>query len=366
MVKGRIRAVMYGVGAMGQLCVRLMDEKGVLVVGGVTRGSHLGEDLGEVCGVGRKLGVAISSDPEEVLGSVRADIALVSVATYLDDVAEHIERCVRHGVNVLTTAEELLYSWRTQPALTEEVDRLAKEHGVTVVGSGYTDYFWGGEVTQLAGCCHRIDVIEGVGQFNIDDYGPQVAENNHVGESVSEFAAAFAGGDSPPAFFQVVADLICADLGLTLTSVKETIRPAIEEVDVPCAVLGLTVKAGDVTGKVTEVDVETAQGTSLHLELRERLYREGETDLNRWVLHGCPEVVLENPSPATDVLTCATMVNRIPDVIEAPPGYVTVDRLPKLRYRPLSLERYLGDDRRAAASGQAGESAGPRRGDVAL
>ena len=341
MTERKIRAIMYGVGAMGQLCVRLMVEKGVEVVGGVTRSSHAGEDLGEVCGVGRKLGVAVSSDPEEVLASGRADIALLSVATYLDDMAEHIERCVRHGVNVLTTAEELLCAWRTQPVLSAEIDMLAKEYGVTVVGSGYTDYFWGGEVTQLAGCCHRVDAVEGIGQFNIDDYGPQVAENNHVGESVSEFAAAFGGGDGPPAFFQAVADLICADLGLTVTSVKETIRPASEEVDVPCAVLGITVKAGDVTGKVTEVDVETAQGTSLHLELRERLYREGETDLNRWVLRGYPDVVLENPSPATDVLTCATMVNRIPDVIDAPPGYLTVSELPKLRYRPLPLERYL-------------------------
>jgi hypothetical protein len=341
MAEGRVRAIMYGVGAMGQLCVRLMDEKGVRVVGGVTRGSHIGEDLGEVCGVGRRLGVAISNDPEAVLASSPADIALLSVATYLDDMAGHIERCVRHGVNVLTTAEELLYSWRTQPELTAEIDGLAREYGVTVVGSGYTDYFWGGEVTQLAGCCHRIDAIEGIGQFNIDDYGPQVAENNHVGQSVAEFAVAFSGGDGPPAFFQAVADLICADLGLTVTSVKETIRPATEDVDVPCAVLGITVRAGDVTGKVTEVDVETAQGTSLHLELRERLYRAGETDLNRWALHGYPDVVVENPSPATDVLTCAIMVNRIPDVIDAAPGYLTVNDLPKLRYRPLPLERYV-------------------------
>jgi 4-hydroxy-tetrahydrodipicolinate reductase len=335
-----IRAVVYGVGAMGALCGRLMHEKGVELVGGITRTSHLGEDLGEVCGVGA-LGVQVGDDAEAVLAASRPDVALVCVATFMDDMTEHLERCVRHGVNVITTAEEALYPWRTQPELTARLDALAKANGVSVLGSGYTDYYWGGEVMQLAGSCHRIERIDGVGRFNVDDYGIAVARNNHVGEGVAEFRAAFEK-DTSPAFFQTVADLLCADLGLSVTSVGQSIRPSTEDVDVPCAVLGMTVRAGDVTGKVTVVDVATEEGVDLHIELQERLYREGETDLNRWVIHGEPDAVLENPSPATDVLTCATMVNRIPDIIAAPPGIVTVDTLPKLRYRAHPLPSYLG------------------------
>jgi 4-hydroxy-tetrahydrodipicolinate reductase len=334
-----IRAVVYGVGAMGTMCGRLMHEKGVELVGGITRTSHLGEDLGEVCGIG-PISVKIGDDPETILSTTHPDVVLVCVATFMDDMMEHLERCVRHGANVITTAEEALYPWRTQPDLTARLDALAKENDVSVLGSGYTDYYWGGEVMQLAGSCHRIERIEGVGRFNVDDYGIAVAQNNHVGESVADFEAAFAA-DTSPAFFQTVADLLCADLGLSVTSVGQSIRPSTEDVEVRCGVLGTTVKAGDVTGKVTVVDVATEEGVELHIELQERLYREGETDLNRWVIHGEPDAVLENPSPATDVLTCATMVNRIPDVIVAPSGYLTVDRLPKLRYRAHALPAYL-------------------------
>jgi 4-hydroxy-tetrahydrodipicolinate reductase len=36
-------------------------------------------------------------------------------------------------------------------------------------------------------------------------------------------------------------------------------------------------------------------------------------------------------------------VNRIPDVINSAPGFVTVEQLPPLRYRPLPFERYITD-----------------------
>ena len=339
-----VRALVVGVGAMGAMSARFMLEKGVDLVGAVSRTSHVGADLGEVCGSGRTLGIGVSDDLEAALVRGRPDVAVICVATFVADVYELVATCLRHGVNVITTSEELLYSWRTQPALTAELDGLARESGVSLLGSGYTDYFWGGEVFQLAACCHDVRLIEGVGQFNIDDYGPQVARNNHVGESVEQFAQAFSGDDGPPAFFQTVADLLCAHLGLTITGVQETIRPAVVDVDVPCSVLGVTVKAGDVTGKVTVVDVTTAEGTGLHLELQERLYLPGETDLNRWVIRGTPDVTLENPQPATDVLTCATIVNRIPDVLNAPGGYVTPDLLPTLRYRPNPLHTYVAGE----------------------
>jgi 4-hydroxy-tetrahydrodipicolinate reductase len=39
--------------------------------------------------------------------------------------------------------------------------------------------------------------------------------------------------------------------------------------------------------------------------------------------------------------TCTQVVNRIPDVINAPPGFVTVDMLPRLAYRPHRLDQYV-------------------------
>ena len=48
-----IRAIVYGVGAMGAIMTRLMIEKGVEIVGAIARSpDKVGCDLGDVAGLG--------------------------------------------------------------------------------------------------------------------------------------------------------------------------------------------------------------------------------------------------------------------------------------------------------------------------
>ncbi len=72
-----------------------------------------------------------------------------------------------------------------------------------------------------------------------------------------------------------------------------------------------------------------------------RVYGEGETDTNEWLVRGEPDLHLRNDDVPTRLITCTSVVNRIPDVINAPPGLVTLDRLGKPRYKHGPLERYL-------------------------
>jgi 4-hydroxy-tetrahydrodipicolinate reductase len=64
--------------------------------------------------------------------------------------------------------------------------------------------------------------------------------------------------------------------------------------------------------------------------------------MNEWLITGEPaELRLFNDRVPTPLTTCAQVVNRIPDVINAEPGFTTVDQLPKLRYRPHPLAHYV-------------------------
>jgi 4-hydroxy-tetrahydrodipicolinate reductase len=82
-----------------------------------------------------------------------------------------------------------------------------------------------------------------------------------------------------------------------------------------------------------------------------RLYHEGEADINDWTVLGEPELHLANPAVPTQITTCTQLVNRIPDVINAPPGFITMEKLPRPRYRAFPLGVYL-EDRSPGADGR--------------
>ena len=92
----------------------------------------------------------------------------------------------------------------------------------------------------------------------------------------------------------------------------------------------------------TDVDtMSTEQGITLTFEMTGRLYLEGESDINDWTFTGEPELHLSNPAVPTGMTTVTQLVNRIPDVINAPPGFVTMEKLPRPRYRTYPLGAYV-------------------------
>src|SRR5436190_5119385 len=124
---------------------------------------------------------------------------------------------------------------------------------------------------------------------------------------------------------------------------SSTTRPEVAQQPVHSQALGLTVATGRVIG-FTDVDtVRTNEGITLNFEMTGRLYLEGEADINDWTVTGEPQLHLSNPAVPTGMTTCTQLVNRIPDVINAPPGFVTIEKLPRLRYRTYPLGAYVHD-----------------------
>jgi 2,4-diaminopentanoate dehydrogenase len=337
-----INAVVYGVGAMNVIATRMMIEKGVNIVGALARSPEkVGRDLGEVAGLDRDLGVRIDSDPHEVLSTRTADIAVIAVSSYMEDVFPHLRVCAEYGVNAVTISEESLYPWNTSPMATAELDRLAKRTGATLTGTGHQDAYWVNLVSLMMGTAHRIDTVTGQASWNVDDYGPEVAQDQRVGDTVEQFEKWLDGADRPPTFGRNVLDALLADSGLTARSIRSTTRPELASEPVRSNSLDVVVPTGAVIG-FTDVDtVETVQGPVLSFEMTGRLYLPGEADINEWSIKGEPDLHLSNPRVPTQITTCTQLVNRIPDVINAEPGFVTMEKLPKLTYRAFPLAAYV-------------------------
>ena len=183
-----VRAIVYGLGAMGSIIARLLLEKECELVGAVARSPEkVGRDVAEVVGLHEQTGVLVESDARRAL-EAGADIAVVSVASYLSVMASHFRLCLEYGTNVVTIEEETVWPWATSPELAAELDRVGKEHGATLAATGAQDVFWMNLVATLMGAAHRIDSVSGRCTWNADDYGPEVAAHVHLGETAEAFA----------------------------------------------------------------------------------------------------------------------------------------------------------------------------------
>ncbi len=339
-----LRAVVFGVGAMNSVATRFMLEKGVQIVGAISRSPNkVGRDLGEVAGLGHPTGVEIERDARHVLSTRSADIALVAIASYMSDMYEHLRLCAECGVNAITISEEALYPWNTSPVQTAELDRLAKANGVTITGSGHQDVYWLNLISMWMGTAHHIESVTGRASWNVDDYGPEVAKDTHAGNTIDEFAAWQREAHRPPTFGRNTLGALVTSLGLTPTSVSTQTRPEVARVDTYSKSLDTMISAGRVIGSTDVETVSTREGLTLSFEMTGRVYQPGETDINEWSLTGEPNLKLSNPAVPTAVTTVTQFVNRIPDVINAPPGFVTCEQLPPLKYRAFQLGMYVAD-----------------------
>ncbi|MDR0366777.1 MAG: dihydrodipicolinate reductase [Bifidobacteriaceae bacterium] len=332
------RVVLYGAGLMGAVIIRYLLEKGFELAGVIDNNPELvGKDAGTVAGLERELGVPISADAEAVL-SQGADIAVLTLLSLMTDMEPFFAACARHGVNAISTCEEAFFPQTTSPEITERLDALAKEHGVTLTGSGYQDVYWGNLATVIAGSTQQMTALEGVSSYNVDDYGIALAKVHGVGMTPEEFAREVADANVP-SFAMNVPGWIASQLGLHMTGISQVLMPAYSDHPVKSTTLGREIQPGQALGMAARATATTREGIDIVMEVRGVVYEPGDVDLNSWVITGEPTTKVDVDKPNTVELTCATVVNRIPQVIAAPAGFTTVELLPPARYLPTLDQR---------------------------
>lgn len=327
------RVVVYGVGAMGAIVTRLLVDKGAQIVGAIGRSlSKVGRDLGDVAGLGVRLGVPIEDDASRVL-SRGADIAVVCVGSYLSAMHQHFAVCLENGVNVVTIEEETVFPWTTASEYADALDALAKANGVTLAASGAQDVFWLNLVSTLLGASHRVDRVTGHCMWNVDDYGPEVASHLFVGQSKAAFDQ-FVGSSGWPEFVaRQTLEALVTRLGLTVKSIASDVAAVTFDAPIQSRSLRKEIPAGNMVGTIDRTIVTTLEGPHFEFTMEGRVYREGETDSNSWQVQGEPDLRLDCQKTNYRFTTCSTLVNRIPDVIAAAPGLCSLDMLKPASYR---------------------------------
>ncbi len=354
----KIKAVQYGVGKMSIYTMQYMLEKGVEIVGAIDiNPSVVGKDIGEIIGKD-KLGVIITDAKQarEMLQDVKPDVCIVTTRSLIAEVEEPFMLCAELGINAISTCEEAFYPQNSNPKLTAKIDEVAKKNNCTITGTGYQDIYWGQLITSLAGSTQRITKIKGSSSYNVEEYGIALAEAHGAGLSLQEFDEKIASvdrisaderqaiierGEYLPSYMWNVNGWLCSKLGLTPISQTQRCIPQTYKEDIYSSTLNMTVKAGNATGMSAVVTTETKEGITIESECIGKVYAPDEFDKNIWTVEGEPTTTITVEKPATVELTCATVVNRIPDVINAKPGYVTTEKMGDLEFKIKPLDQYL-------------------------
>lgn len=354
----KIKVAQYGVGKMSVYTMRYVYEKGAEIVGAVDINPDvIGKDIGEIMETDLKgVKVVSSEDAEQMLKETKPDICIVTTMSLLKDVENPLLLCARLGINAITTCEEAFFPANSNPNLTKQIDELAKANNCTITGSGYQDIYWGQLISSIAGSTHKITKIKGSSSYNVEEYGIALAKAHGAGLAIEDFNKEIASadeisdeerqkviqsGDYLPSYMWNVNGWLCEKLGLTVVSQTQKCVPQTYKEDLFSSTLNMTVKAGDATGMSAVVTTNTAEGIVIESECIGKVYSPEDYDKNEWTVYGEPNTTIVVAKPNTVELTCASVVNRIPDVIKAPAGYVTTDKMGELNYRVKPLNEYL-------------------------
>ena len=346
----KVKVVQYGVGKMSLYTMRYVYEKDGEIVGAVDINPNvIGKDIGEILGTEDKgVKVVSSENARQMLEETKPDIVIVTTMSLIKDVEEALMLCAELGINAITTCEEAFYPINSNPNITKKLDEIAKKNNCTITGSGYQDIYWGQLISSIAGSTQKITKIKGSSSYNVEEYGIALAKAHGAGLTLEQFDKEIASvdrmsdeerrkiiesGEYSPSYMWHVNGWLCEKLGLTVKSQTQKCVPQTYKEDLFSSTLNMTVKAGDATGMSAVVTTETEEGITIESECIGKVYAPDEFDRNEWTIYGEPNTTIVVEKPATVELTCASVVNRIPDVINSKPGYVPTCEFGELNYK---------------------------------
>lgn len=324
--------VLYGLGAIGIGTGKAaLKRKDLNIIGAVdVDESKAGRDLYELMELDGSSGVIVKKSLKEAIAEKRPDVVLQTTGSYLPQIYPQLVEIVSAGTNVISSAEELLYPHLRNPKLADELDALAKNKGVTVLGTGVNPGFVMDSLPLvLSGACQQVDRIEAERVVDVSTRREALQRKVGAGLTVSQFEQKLATGTFGHVGLAESLALVASGMGWGLDFIEETIEPVIAQEDMRA----IGIEKGYVTGMR-----QVATGLKNEVEMI-RLYLQisaGAGNPHDSVnIYGVPDLRVNiSNGTAGGLATAAALVNSIPQVVNAQPGLAAMGNQIFPRYAP--------------------------------
>ncbi len=326
-----LRVIVYGLGTMGRLSAAYAHAKGARIVAVYMRNTA-GKDFSAP-----ELAGAEICTPDVPFEKHDADVMMITHCTTIDDLHDSASRAARAGLDVVTIAEDAFEPFYPDAEITRcrELDALFRSHGKTMVSVGVQDSFWYAQPMAFMSCAQEVRRLTGRNTCDLSLFGTAGSHSHAIGLTAEEFEA---GGHSKPGegrgIFEVALRPLVRGLGLRVTGTTVEQLPVLAEEDIEIPELGVSIRKGTTRGHAEKVVFTLDNGMIAEGEFHMCYMHKGETPYNEWRIEGTPTMNMRSDDFHGDIITCAALVNRIPDVIAAAPGFLSVDQLPAARYYP--------------------------------
>jgi 4-hydroxy-tetrahydrodipicolinate reductase len=253
-------------------------------------------------------------------------VALLTTVSTFPEVLPTLSTLVQHGLDVVSSTEELFYPYYRYTEQALALDELAKQHGVSVLGTGINPGFiMDTLVLVLTGACQHITRIAVTRVANASGARPSLQRKLGLGLTRAHFAE-----DAAQRRVGIVGLLdslafLAHVLKWHMDDFKERLVPVIA--DKPVRFAHSQVEPGQVCGVRYTVKGMSHGKEVISFDLR--MYLEAEGVRDTIYIEGTPTLEMTIKSTDMgDVAAAGLLVNMSPLVHQARPGLLTMVDLP--------------------------------------